>query len=100
MNSTNLCTADALQIQTPRAVAWLSTAVVGWMRERVIASGGNGADIPDISPARFLRRPEVCLLTGLSCSSLYRMIASAEFPRPIAIDRAAACRAASAGRVA
>ena len=31
---------------------------------------------------RLIRRPEVLALTGLSTSSVYRLMASGEFPRP------------------
>jgi predicted DNA-binding transcriptional regulator AlpA len=58
------------------------------MRERVDAAGGDPDDIPEISPPRFLRAPEVRELTGLCTSTLYRMMSAGEFPRPIPIDRA------------
>lgn len=78
----------------PRAVAWPSTAIIRWMRERVSGAGGDPDDIPDISPVRFLRVPEVLQLIGVCTSTLYRMINAGEFPRPIPIDRAASRRAA------
>jgi predicted DNA-binding transcriptional regulator AlpA len=78
----------------PRAVAWTSASVTGWMRDQIISGGGDPTDVPDIAPARFMRAPEVKQLTGLSTSTLYRMVASGTFPRPIRIDRAAARRVA------
>jgi prophage regulatory protein len=41
----------------------------------------------DQNRERFLRRPEVQHLTGLSRSSLYRLIAVHEFPRPINVSK-------------
>lgn len=35
--------------------------------------------------SRFLRLPEVCSLTGLSRSTLYRLAAAGEFPAPVKI---------------
>lgn len=34
---------------------------------------------------RFIRRKEVQELVGVSCSTLYRLMAAGEFPRPIKI---------------
>ena len=42
---------------------------------------------PDHARERFLRRPEVQHLTGLSRSSLYRLIAANEFPRPVNVSK-------------
>lgn len=38
---------------------------------------------------RFLRRPEIENLTGLSRSTIYQMIANGEFPKPVRIGRRA-----------
>lgn len=38
---------------------------------------------------RFLRRPEVEAMTGLSRSSIYRLMSSGEFVRPYKIGKAA-----------
>lgn len=38
---------------------------------------------------RHYRRPEVEKLTGLSCSSIYRLMDEEEFPRPVKIGRSA-----------
>ena len=38
---------------------------------------------------RFLRRPEVESLTGLSRSTIYLMISNREFPKPVRIGRRA-----------
>jgi prophage regulatory protein len=43
--------------------------------------------VADQNRERFLRRPEVQHLTGLSRSSLYRLIAIQEFPRPINVSK-------------
>jgi predicted DNA-binding transcriptional regulator AlpA len=63
------------------AVAWTSTSISQWQRERVAAGGGDPAVVPE-PPFRFLRLPEVKQLTGLSRSSLYRMCAAKKFPAP------------------
>lgn len=36
---------------------------------------------------RYIRRPEVETLTGLSCSTIYRMMDDGEFPRPHRLTR-------------
>ena len=92
MNSTEVLEKKARSRLPARAVAWPSMAVTRWMRQRIVVGGGNPDDVPDVFPTRFLRRPEVCQLTGLSTSSLYRMIGAEEFPRPVAIDRASSVR--------
>lgn len=38
---------------------------------------------------KFLRRPEVENLTGLSRSTIYSMISNGEFPKPVRIGRRA-----------
>lgn len=38
---------------------------------------------------KFLRRPEVENLTGLSRSTIYLMISNGEFPKPVRIGRRA-----------
>lgn len=68
-----------------RAVAWLSTAVIAWLRDRVVASGGDPAVIPD-EPAAMWRIPEVERRTGLSRATVYRMAGAGEFPRPIRLS--------------
>jgi predicted DNA-binding transcriptional regulator AlpA len=73
--------------QNPRAVRWLSPAVLRWLRDRVAAAGGDPADVPDV-PFRMLPLSEVKKLTGLSTSTLYRMQAAGEFPKAIPVDRA------------
>jgi predicted DNA-binding transcriptional regulator AlpA len=65
-----------------RAVAWPSTLVLDWMRSRVVAAGGDPADIPP-EPAALWRLPEVERRTGYSRPTLYRLAARGEFPRPI-----------------
>ncbi|WP_149754623.1 helix-turn-helix transcriptional regulator [Roseivivax sediminis] len=40
-------------------------------------------------PARVFRRPDVEEMTGLSCSSIYEMMARGDFPKPIRIGRRA-----------
>ena len=74
-----------------RAVAWPSAAIIAWLRDRVVASGGDPAVIPD-EPSAMWRLPEVERRTGLSRATLYRMAATGEFPRPIRLSvRAAEC---------
>jgi predicted DNA-binding transcriptional regulator AlpA len=69
-------------IPRARAVAWASTVITEWQRERIIAAGGDPSIVPD-APFRFVRLPEVKQLTGLSRSSLYRMVSEARFPAPV-----------------
>lgn len=38
---------------------------------------------------RYIRRPEVELLTGLSRSTIYRMMDTGEFPKPIKLTKKA-----------
>lgn len=40
-------------------------------------------------PFRFLRLPEVCRLTALSRSQIYRLEASSQFPRRVKLGQAA-----------
>lgn len=60
-------------------------AVIGWLRERVAASGGDPSVIPD-EPAAMFRIPEVERRTGLSRATIYRMASAGEFPRPIRLS--------------
>ena len=49
-----------------------------------------GTPIEITSPGnlvRFLRRPEVCALTGLKTSTLYEMIARGDFVRPVRLGK-------------
>lgn len=68
-----------------RAVAWPSTAVLAWLRNRVAASGGDPAVIPD-EPTAMWRIPEVERRTGLSRATVYRMAGAGEFPKPIRLS--------------
>lgn len=77
-----------------RAVAWPSTSIIEWMRAKVVASGGKASAIPDMVPARFLRANEVRQLTGMSTPTLYRWMASGQFPRPTRLDNAPTSRVA------
>ena len=67
-----------------RAVAWPSTVVLRWMRERIVAAGGDPAVIPD-EPACMWRLREVVRRTGYSRSTLYRLADAGKFPRPVAL---------------
>jgi len=71
----------------PRAVRWPSTTVLNWVRARIAAAGGDPGDVPEMS-FRLLPLTAVRELTGLSTSTLYRMMAAQEFPRPVPVDRA------------
>jgi predicted DNA-binding transcriptional regulator AlpA len=73
--------------QNPRAVRWLSPAVLQWVRDRVAAAGGNPQDVPDV-PFQMLPLSAVKRLTGLSTSTLYRMQSAGQFPKAIPVDRA------------
>jgi predicted DNA-binding transcriptional regulator AlpA len=73
----------------PRAVAWPSAVVQRWLRQRLEAAGADPGEAPDISPPRMMRLPEVRRVTGLSVSTIYRLMKDNSFPRPIPIDRAA-----------
>ena len=77
-----------------RAVDWVSTSIVEWMRQKVVASGGKASDVPDMVPARFLRANEVRQLTGMSTPTLYRWMASGQFPRPTRLDNSPTSRVA------
>lgn len=69
-----------------RAVGWPNAAVIRWMRERVVASGGDPSDIPD-EPAALWRVATVGERTGLSRPTIYRMASAGEFPRPVKLRR-------------
>ncbi len=46
----------------------------------------QSTDLPaEVSPARLLRLPAIMQLTGLCRSTIYRMIANKQFPRPCKI---------------
>jgi len=47
----------------------------------------SGADTPPDNGYRFMRRPEVLHLTGLSRSGLYARIADCTFPAPIRLSQ-------------
>jgi predicted DNA-binding transcriptional regulator AlpA len=70
-----------------RAVAWPSPLVTNWQRERLASAAQNTSIVPD-EPFRFLRLPEVRSRVGLSTSTIYRLMAAGQFPKPIPIDRA------------
>jgi predicted DNA-binding transcriptional regulator AlpA len=67
-----------------RAVAWPSSVVIGWMRERLAAAGGDPAAIPD-EPFRYWRLPEVEQRVGVARSTVYRWVASRQFPAPLTL---------------
>lgn len=85
--SSNAEPEDDMRIKTPspRAVAWPSTAVLGWMRHRVQAAGGDPTVIPD-EPVAMWRLPEVMRRTGCSRSTLYRFVDAQEFPPPVPLS--------------
>lgn len=63
-------------------VAWTSHSIIQWQRDLVEAAGGDPSIVPD-TPFRLLRIAEVKQLTGLSRSSLYRLISEKRFPASI-----------------
>lgn len=67
-----------------RAVAWPSSAVIAWMRDRLAAAGGDPSSIPD-EPFRYWRLPEVEQRVGVRRSTVYRWIASRQFPAPLTL---------------
>lgn len=68
-----------------RAVAWPSTAVIAWMRNRIEASGGDPSLIPDEPPALWRLRI-VMERTGLARPTLYRLAAQGQFPKPVRLS--------------
>lgn len=68
-----------------RAVAWSSTAVTKWMRDRIAAAGGDPSEIPD-EPVAFWRLPTVVSRTGLSRPSIYRLVSLGQFPRGVPLS--------------
>ena len=70
----------------PRAVAWPNTAIVGWMRDCLIAAGADPNLISDNEPPRLLRLKEVEQRCGIRRSSIYRKIEEGSFPKPILIS--------------
>jgi predicted DNA-binding transcriptional regulator AlpA len=68
-----------------RAVAWPSTAVITWMRDRIAASGGDPTLIPD-EPPSFWRLRVVMQRTGLARPTLYRLAAQGQFPKPVRLS--------------
>jgi len=71
----------------PRAVAWTSGEVIGWMRSRVLASGGDPSCIPD-EPTSFWRLKEVVKRTGMARATIYRRVADGQFPKPLTLRAA------------
>ena len=70
-----------------RAVAWPSPQVIDWLRARLAAAELTHL-VPD-EPFRLWRLREVVHRTGLSASTIYRLMAAGNFPRPVRIDRRA-----------
>lgn len=73
------------QVPLNRAVAWPSTAVIGWMRSRIQASGGDPTLIPDEPPALWRLRT-VMQRTGLARPTLYRLAAAGQFPKSVRLS--------------
>jgi predicted DNA-binding transcriptional regulator AlpA len=71
----------------PRAVAWVSSEIIAWMRSRVAASGGDPSCIPD-EPVSFLRLREVVKRTGMARATIYRRVADGQFPKPLTLRAA------------
>jgi predicted DNA-binding transcriptional regulator AlpA len=75
---------SSMVVRPARAVAWPSSVVIGWMRERLAAAGGDPGSIPD-EPFRYWRLPEVEQRIGVRRSTVYRWIASRQFPPPLTL---------------
>jgi predicted DNA-binding transcriptional regulator AlpA len=69
-----------------RMSAWLSSAVYAWVRDRIVAAGGDPSQIPEENFPRFLRLPEVMRITGLKMTSVYGLAKANKFPKPIPLD--------------
>jgi predicted DNA-binding transcriptional regulator AlpA len=67
-----------------RAVAWALPSITQWQRDCIVAAGGDPSVVPDTS-FRFVRLPEVKQLTGLSRSSIYRLMGEHRFPAPVVL---------------
>jgi predicted DNA-binding transcriptional regulator AlpA len=65
-----------------RAVAWPSSAIAAWQRDRIAAAGGDPSIVPE-TPFKFLRLSDVKELTGLSRSTIYRLAGEQRFPAPV-----------------
>lgn len=70
----------------PRASGLPSTVVLAALRARVVAGGGDAADVPEI-PFRILRPAEIAEIFGIHRATLYRLIADGVLPRPLCLDR-------------
>jgi len=57
------------------------------MQQHSYASQSHHAD--EAAPPAFLRMPKVVRMTGLGRSTIYRMIAAEEFPRPVRVGKRA-----------
>jgi predicted DNA-binding transcriptional regulator AlpA len=66
----------------PGGKAFASVEVLKWMRERMAAAGNDPAVIPD-EPVAFWRPAEVYKRTGCSKSTIERLIAAGQFPKPV-----------------
>jgi predicted DNA-binding transcriptional regulator AlpA len=65
----------------PSPSAWISTQIDNWIRDQIIASGGDCSVVKD-EPQKTLKLKDVIERTRLSKSSIYRQIAAGKFPRP------------------
>jgi predicted DNA-binding transcriptional regulator AlpA len=76
-----------------RAVAWKSTDIEAYLRGILKAAGEDPSVVPT-EPFHLQRLPKVIAKVALGERTIYRRIAAGQFPKPIAIDGAAAARAA------
>jgi len=68
---------------SPRAVGWPSTAVIAWLRKRVVAAGCDPSVVPDV-PFHIMRAPEVMKVCGFeSRTTLWRRSQDSDFPKPV-----------------
>jgi predicted DNA-binding transcriptional regulator AlpA len=66
-----------------RSVAWRSTSISKFQRERLAAAGLDPKEVPDDQEFRFLRLPEVMRLLGLPRSSVYRAVSDGLLEPPV-----------------
>src|SRR5579862_2871309 len=89
---------SSMSAETGTAMKKKSGSVASAGHERSVADRTRAGPRDPDKPIRFLRRPEVCHITGLSTSTLYALmqkpVESGGFPRPIPLTNGARPRVA------